>query len=354
MPHTAPVPKWPRELLAALALAPPLLLLVFEPEGIRYELWHQARSVLAVWIYVMCLGYGIQVVTDAVTARWPRSLDGALGAARHAGLVWALVAVVTAVLAWPLAWTCPGLEGRIGTLGVRGVLLATGYLFLGRLYQAFARTREKAAASRALAEQKLAEARYATLMARTQPHFLHNALATAAGLVPRDPSTAERILRDLGSLFREVVQGTEKRTVRARDELETARRYLQVQALRFAPRLEVEVEAEPLADDELVPPLVLLPFVENAVLHGLSDGEPTRVRVALDLEPDHVLFRVEDDGPGLGASTHARGAGVGASDVRARLATLYGEEASVKERARTPRAARPGHVVELRIPREDE
>ena len=345
--------RWPRELLVGLAIAPPILGLVFEPDGMRHELVHQARSLLAIWIYAMCLGLAIQVMTDGIAARRPRVLEGRAGALRHVALVLALTVAVTGALAYPLVWTCPGLDGRIPTLLLRGVLLSTIYVLLGRLYQSFLETRDEAAASSARAERQLAEARYAALVSRTQPHFLHNALAAAAGLVPRDPVAAERILRDLGSLFREIVHGTEQSTVRALDEVETARRYLRVQELRFAPRLTVDVEIEPLAEGELVPPLVLLPFVENAVLHGLSDGAPTHVRVALDLETDSVLLTVADDGPGLGGSRHQDGARVGTSAVRARLATLYGTAASITTRPARPLSERPGLVVELRIPRED-
>jgi len=333
-------------------VAPPVLGLVFEPDGLRHELLHQARSLLAIWIYVMCLGLAIQVATDAVTARHPTALDGPRGTLRHVALTAVVVTAATAVLAYPLVWTCPGLDGRILTLFLRGLLLGTVYLLLGRLYQSAMRTRASAAAANELAERQLADARYAALVARTQPHFLHNALSAAAGLVPHDPVEAERMLRELGQLFREIVQGTEKRTVRAADEIETARRYLEVQGLRFQPRLTVEIDAEPLAADEPVPSLLLLPLVENAVLHGLSDGAATHVRVGLDLEPDHVLFTVSDDGPGPGESKH-EGTGVGASDVRTRLATLYGGAASITSGPLTPGQARPGYLVEVRVPRED-
>jgi two-component sensor histidine kinase len=349
----APRARWPRELLAVLLMAPPILGLVFEPDGMRHELLHQARSLLAIWIYTLCLGLGLQVLTDALVSRWPRVLEGGWGALRHVAITVVMVVVLTGILERPLAWTCPGLDGRIDTLLLRGILLSVLYVLLGRLYQSFLRVREEGVASRARAAQQLAEARYAALMARTQPHFLHNALTAAAGLVPTDPAAAERILRDLGSLFREIVTGSDKRTIRAADELATVRRYLEIQELRFAPRLSVVIDDEALAADELVPPLVLLPFVENAVLHGLSDGGSTRVSVALALEADHVLFTVRDDGPGVGSSRHEDGAHIGTQDVRARLATLYGTDASVVTRPAQPGAARPGFVVEVRIPRED-
>lgn len=352
VPEPVRAVPWPREILAALVLAPPILGLVFEPDGLRHELLHQARSLLAIWLYVMALGLGTQFLTEALERRAPAFLEGAAGAVRHVAVVLVLVCVLTAVLQLPLVWTCPGLDGRIGTLLLRGLLLSTVYVLFGRFYQSLLRTRQEAAASRARAEQQLAEARYAALVSRTQPHFLHNALATAVGLLPGDPEGAERMLRDLGALFREVVEGTDKRVVRAEDELDTARRYLEVQAARFAPRLTVETTGEPLAKDELVPPLVLLPFVENAVLHGLSDGARVTVRLRLDLEADHVLFTVMDDGPGLGGSKHEEGTRLGAKDVVRRLDTLYGGAASVTTSPASPDPARPGHRVEIRIPRE--
>lgn len=347
--------RWPRELLVVLALTPPFLGLVFEPDGMRHELGHQARSLLAIWMYVMTLGLGIQLVTDRAAAREPPILVGPAGAARHIGIVLTVVLVTTAALAFPLIWTCPGLDGRIASLAVRGAALSTIYVIVGRLYQGLLQTRQDAATAQARAERELADARYQALVARTQPHFLHNALGTAAGLIARDPDAAERILRDLGALFRDIVSSTERTTVRAADELETARRYLEIQRLRFAPRLSVEILDEPLAHDELVPPLVFLPFVENAVLHGLSHGGTTKVRVELALEPNHVRFVVEDDGPGLGRSAHAEGTGIGTSDVRARLTTLYGNEASVEVGAAAAAAGGVprGVVVSLRIPREE-
>lgn len=342
----------PRVLLASLVIAPPLLLLLFEPEGIRHGLMHQARSVIAVFIYTIAIGAGLHAATERTELRWPRSLQGARGLLRHLGLTAIIVIAMTAVLTHPLGWVCPGLAGQGVPLLLRGLVLSAGYLFMGRAYARFVRQREEAAIGRAEAERLLAEARYATLVSRTQPHFLHNALAAAAGLVPHDAPAAERMLRDLGSLFREVVHGTERAIVRAEEELETARRYLDIQAARFAPNLRVVVEPSAIAKDELVPALVLLPLVENAVLHGMRAGRVLTVAVKLELDRTHVRFVVSDDGPGPSASTH-RGAGVGLSDIRERLVALYGVEASLDlHEAHVENG--PGTVAVLRIPREED
>jgi sensor histidine kinase YesM len=312
---------------------------------------HQARSVAAVFIYTIAIGTGLHVVTERIERRWPNTLYGALGLVRHLALTALVVLALTSMLAHPLGWVCPGLAGQGVPLLMRGLVLSAGYLLLGRAYARFVRQREEAAAGRAKAERLLAEARYAALVSRTQPHFLHNALAAAAGLVPNDPSAAERMLRDLGSLFREVVHGTERAIVRAEEELETARRYLDIQAARFTPNLRARTECSALAKDEHVPALVLLPLVENAVLHGMRPGKVLTVTVKLELDRTHVRFVVCDDGPGPLASSH-RGAGVGLSDVRERLRTLYGPEASLDLRE-AGLVDGPGTIAELRIPREE-
>jgi sensor histidine kinase YesM len=344
---------WPRELFFVLLVIPPVLGLIFEPDGLRYGWLHQARSLLAIWVYTLALGAAIHVSTNAISRRWPRLLVGPLGAAIHVAFTLLLVSFVTLVMIRPLVWTCPGIGHREFTLWMRGMTLSACFVLLGRLYQHVMRTREEAAVLQVRSEQALSEARYQALVSRTQPHFLHNALTAAAGLVPTDPKAAENALRDLGSLFREIVDGTTKPVLRAGDEVETARRYLRVQEMRFAGRLDVVIDEDALTQDELVPSLILLPLVENAVLHGLSDGGRCHVRVTCALTAEHVRFTVEDDGPGQ-HSTHREGTGIGLHDVRARLATLYGTRGSLVTRSRELDSKRPGFLAEILIPREDE
>lgn len=334
-------------------MIPPVLGLIFEPDGLRHDWLHQARSLLAIWVYTLSLGAAIHVCTNGISARWPRLLVGPRGAAIHVILTLLLVSLVTLVMIRPLVWTCPGIGHQEFTLWMRGMTLSACFVLLGRVYQQIVRGREEAAVAQVRSEQALSEARYQALVSRTQPHFLHNALTAAAGLVPSDPKAAERVLRDLGSLFREIVDGTTKPVLRVADEVETARRYLRVQEARFAGRLDTVVDEDPLAEDELVPSLILLPLVENAVLHGLSDGAACHVRVTCSLTTEHVRFTVEDDGPGH-RSTHREGTGIGLHDIRARLEALYGARASLVTRSRDLHPDRPGFLAEIHVPREDE
>jgi two-component system, LytTR family, sensor histidine kinase AlgZ len=116
-----------------------------------------------------------------------------------------------------------------------------------------------------------ASARLAELQSRIRPHFLFNTLNTAVALVRVDPARAEAVLEDLAELFRAALAeaGT---AVTLDDEVALARRYLEIEAVRFGKRLQVQWFIDTQAGRARVPPLVLQPLVENAVRHGI---EPT-------------------------------------------------------------------------------
>lgn len=128
-------------------------------------------------------------------------------------------------------------------------------------------------------------ARLAELQSRIRPHFLFNTLNTAVALVRIDPSRAETVLEDLAELFRVALADTGPQAVTTlADEIELARRYLQIEQLRFGARLQVRWELDPKADGARLPPLLLQPLVENAVKHGIEPaarGGMLRVRTRL-------------------------------------------------------------------------
>src|SRR6185436_18963421 len=106
-------------------------------------------------------------------------------------------------------------------------------------------------------------ARLSELQARIRPHFLFNTLNSAIALVREDPARAETILEDLSDLFRQALRDTGEPVTLA-DEIELARRYLDIEQVRFGRRLRVEWAIDPEAGGARVPPLVLQPLVENA------------------------------------------------------------------------------------------
>ena len=212
------------------------------------------------------------------------------------------------------------LRGNVLRIGLIVALVVVGFM------AAFERLREHARRTELRAEQAQREALQAqlsVLRAQTNPHFLFNALNSVAGLIEEDPAAAERALEKMSRLFRYALDGSKSEWVRLQAELATVGDYLEVERLRLGDRLRGGIEAEGRVDDLLVPPLVLQPLVENAVLHAVAPRrEGGRVDVRVERRGPRLTLAVTDDGPGLGASPH-RGSGGSLADLERRLELIY-------------------------------
>jgi two-component system, LytTR family, sensor histidine kinase AlgZ len=168
-----------------------------------------------------------------------------------------------------------------------------------------------------------ARARLAELQSRIRPHFLFNTLNTAVSLVRTDPARAEGVLEDLADLFRVALadSGSGGGAVTLGSELDLARRYLAIEALRFGDRLRLEWQLDPAANAARLPPLMLQPLLENAVRHGIEPDEAggmVRVRTRVRLGRAEITI---DNSLSTGASRP--GHGLALSNVRERLRLLH-------------------------------
>jgi len=165
-----------------------------------------------------------------------------------------------------------------------------------------------------------AAARLSELQARIRPHFLFNTLNSAIALVREDPARAEAILEDLSDLFRHALREPGE-SVTLAEEVTLARRYLDIEQVRFGDRLQVEWALDPLAGSARVPPLVLQPLVENAVKHGVEPSAAgAQVKVSTQRRSGTVVIKVTNTVP---AGQGRRGHGVAQDNVRDRLRLLH-------------------------------
>jgi two-component system sensor histidine kinase AlgZ len=188
-------------------------------------------------------------------------------------------------------------------------------------------------------------ARVRALQARIRPHFLYNSLNTIAQLTRIEPARAEEAIQDLADLFRANL--SEKRgEITLKEELEVARIYQRIEALRLGERLRVDWQVKDLPMRALVPSLMVQPLLENAIGHGielLPEGGTVLVEGSLD--DDLIVLQVRNpmpfDNPGPGSAGH----GLALDNIRERLTLMYGPRAQVN-------AARQGDefVVWLRFP----
>jgi two-component system LytT family sensor kinase len=208
----------------------------------------------------------------------------------------------------------------------------------------FLEAREGEAQASRLAAQ-LAEARLGALRMQLHPHFLFNSLNAIAVLVrEQNTAAASRMLELLGDVLRQVLRADQPQEIPLADELAFLERYLAIEQVRFSDRLRVIWSIQPDARGALVPGFVLQPIVENAVKHGVARrADAGRIEIAARVDNGELELSVEDDGVGFGAMQKE---GVGLSNTRERLATMYGAAG----RLEISRAASGGTLLILRIP----
>ncbi len=201
----------------------------------------------------------------------------------------------------------------------------------------------------ARAESLAARAQLDALRARLQPHFLFNAIHSLSALAREDPAAVEIALEQLGELLRYALDRGDREMVRLEDEWAFTKNYLELEQLRFGPRLAVEAQ---LAEDALacrVPSLILQPIVENAVRHGLaSRSRGGTVRVEARRTSGALELVVRDDGAGAAPEAVSAAPGLGLSTVRQRLTALYDGRAGMAI-ATAPGA---GFTVRITLPAE--
>jgi two-component system LytT family sensor kinase len=197
-------------------------------------------------------------------------------------------------------------------------------------------------------EKLLLAAKVEALASQIHPHFLFNTLASISSLIRSQPETARTLIVKLSGLLRRLLRSHEH-FVTLREELEAIDEYLDIESVRFGPRLRIE---KAIADDSLdllVPSMILQPLVENSIKHGLARklGE-SRLTIRATRHGGSALIEVEDNGLGVSEERLDRAmlGGIGLRNVNERLRVIYGANYGVRLRSV------PGHgtCASLEIP----
>lgn len=203
--------------------------------------------------------------------------------------------------------------------------------------------------SRSLAVQ-LSDARLATLREQLHPHLLFNALNCIASLIEtRRNSDAYGAVSDLAKLLRQTLEAGKRPTVTLREDIELARAYLRIAELRYADHLSWRIDVDPASESLAVPPLLLQPLVENAVMHAANCSDvPVRITIEVRRQGAQTAIVVADDGPGApSAATPPSGTGIGLGNLRERLRLAFGAEAELRVESG---GERRGTRVQIRLP----
>jgi two-component system, LytTR family, sensor histidine kinase AlgZ len=180
-----------------------------------------------------------------------------------------------------------------------------------------------------------ARARIESLQARIRPHFLFNSLNTVAALIPNHPDKAERCIEDLSELFRASLTEAPSGVTLA-EELDLARRYLELEEMRLGDRLTVDWNTSAAnVSGVRVPHLLIQPLVENAVYHGIETRpEGGCLEVRAERDDNEIVITVCNPAlsgePGQGRRGHS----MALNNIRQRLELFSGGRAGLFTRQR--------------------
>lgn len=229
--------------------------------------------------------------------------------------------------------------------GVMGALLLAA--IIGLIY--YFRTKNKQ--KQELNRRRIRELELRAIRSQMNPHFIFNALSSIQNLINRSANQeANKYLIDFSRLLRKVLATSEKKLVTLSDEIEQLQLYLKLEQLRFPFSYSLTVDENIQPDTIEIPGMLIQPFVENAVKHGIAPRGTGEIIIRLSLQYQLLIIDITDDGPGL--DTEANG-GFGIRAVTNEfeiLKTLYNTEIGVTIENRQEKEIVSGCHVRLSIP----
>ncbi len=327
-----PIVGHPRRLgLYALAWLPLMLLLgyLFRASGLSNAEALALVLPLAPLYAAMCLvAWYPTRATPIQSSGFIRLVVTQLAAATLVSSVWMLLALVyisglVLIERFQDINSHSALAKMIFGIGVLLYLLSVALHYVLLSIERSHQAEEQAQEARLLAR----DAELRALKAQINPHFLFNSLHSISALTTVDPSRAREMCITLADFLRNTLGLGEKTLVPLEEEISLVRRFLAVEKVRFGQRLRVEEEVEIDALSCLVPPLLLQPLVENSVGHGIANlPEGGTIRIAASDGAGRLILTVENDFDPEYRSKRRQG--IGMANVRERLLSRYGKEAS--------------------------
>ncbi|MCC6289659.1 MAG: tetratricopeptide repeat protein [Chitinophagaceae bacterium] len=190
-------------------------------------------------------------------------------------------------------------------LGIAGLLIAGGMLF----FWVYKRRRDATVKQKeAELKAEISATEMKALRAQMNPHFIFNSLNSIGDYISRNNiKLADEYLTKFAKLMRLILENSEHKAVPLIDDLKALQLYMELEAIRMNNKFSFEIKVDTAIESEntLVPPLILQPFVENSIWHGIAKKEGTgKIIVAVRKTGDMIVCTVEDDGIGRTAITN--------------------------------------------------
>jgi ligand-binding sensor domain-containing protein/putative methionine-R-sulfoxide reductase with GAF domain len=159
--------------------------------------------------------------------------------------------------------------------------------------------------------EQLSKAKFEALRSQMNPHFIFNCINSIDGLIhSNDKYNATVYLNKFAKLLRNILDGSKQDTVPLSKDIDTLKLYTELEEFRNENKFKtiITVDDELTGSDYKVPPLIVQPFVENAILHGLrnKDGEEGVLIIDIKKSNDTIQYIITDNGIGRAAAKKIR------------------------------------------------
>lgn len=154
-------------------------------------------------------------------------------------------------------------------------------------------------------ERKLDTLKLKSLRSQMNPHFIFNSMNSIQYFINRNEKLeANRYLSKFASLMRKMLNNSREEMVVLAEDIKALKLYLELEKMRFEDKFEYEIQYdETIADEILIPPMIVQPFVENAIIHGFSKIDyPGMLKINFKVEDNKFVCIVDDNGRGVNRS----------------------------------------------------
>lgn len=156
-----------------------------------------------------------------------------------------------------------------------------------------------------------------------QPHFFFNTLNNIYALIGKSPADAQRSVMSLSKMMRYILYENTTQFISLGKEMEFLSNYASLMRIRMGDKINVEMSISDNCEHLQIPPLMLIPMLENAFKHGVSPQGHSVIRCSLQFDGERVSFEVINTLPGIPSEDRSH-SGIGIVNLRKRLEIMYG------------------------------
>ncbi len=201
-------------------------------------------------------------------------------------------------------------------------VLVTGFAYVLRVSE---QMRQSEKQKKELEKERLSS-ELAFLKNQISPHFFFNTLNNIYSLIGINKEDAQEALHNLSKMMRYLLYESEKGNTTLGDEISFLENYIELMKLRLSDRVTLNVSLPDKVSNLKVPPLLFIPFIENAFKHGVSANEHSFINISIDVYDDEIIFESSNSINLVKGDRPEADSGIGLENVIKRLKLLFSDD----------------------------